>query len=148
MLQGKGPVTTLLESTSSEQTDFPLNCMCLCMRRDCPEASPAGIKPRSVFRYLTIFVQEQETCSFSCVLYHNPPAPGELRPTLAMNWWNILFCQPGKQPLQIVAKAGVFREVSCLTLHCFWRQVLHPVTFQQQRDQTTRAQPLSGAAAY
>lgn len=103
MLQGKGPVTTLLESSSSEQPAFPLNCKNLCKRRDCLEASLAGIRGELdqtliCFKILPIFAQEQEIFSFSCVLHHNPLAPGELRPTLAMNWPNILFCLE-KQPL-------------------------------------------------
>lgn len=44
MLQGKGPVTTLLGSSSSELPAFPLNCMCLHKRRGCLEASLAGIR--------------------------------------------------------------------------------------------------------
>lgn len=43
VLQGKGPVTTLLGSSSSEQPAFPLNCMCLHKRRGCMEDSLAGI---------------------------------------------------------------------------------------------------------
>lgn len=102
----------------------------------------------SVLRHLTVFVWAQETFSFWCALYHDSAAPVNWDPL----WQRTGPAYPSvsleQHPLQLVSKSGVFSKDSSLTVYCCWWQVLHPVTFNQEGDQTTTTQPLSRAAFY
>lgn len=118
MLQGKGPVTTLLGSSSSEQPAFPLNCMCLHKRRGCLEASLAEIRGEL----------DHTLICFKIFDYFCPRARNRSLLTCAIlpptcSWWTethsgielaepalLPACREKKKALQIVTKAGVSRK--------------------------------------